>query len=245
MKAMKTSEILIVDDNRDVVVALKLLLSDEFSKIITAGSPEMIKGILHENNIDVIVLDMNFKAGINNGNEGIFWLREILGEDPDAMVVFITAYGDIDLAVKAMKEGAIDFIQKPWEDEKVLATVRNAVRIRKSKKEITELKSQKKLLINASGKKTKLIIGNSYAMMNVMKTVKKAAPTDANILIVGENGTGKELIAGEIHRLSSRSDEVIVRVDLGALTPSLFESELFGYLKGAFTGARRKPARSF
>ncbi len=237
MKRNSTSGVLIVDDNKDVLVALRLLLSDEFGQIYTAGKPDMIAGMMKEKNIDVILLDMNFNAGINTGNEGFFWLKEIFSADPDAMVIFITAYGEIDLAVRAMKEGAIDFIQKPWEDEKLLSTVRNALKLRKSKQEIRQLKDQKKFLINSPEEKHELIIGDSPAMMNVMRTVQKVAPTDANVLIVGENGTGKELIAREIHRLSSRSDEVIVRVDLGSLTPTLFESELFGCVKGAFTGA--------
>ncbi len=241
---MEHARILIVDDNKDVLVALKLLLAQEFSEIITAHTPEMISGIMKEKEVGVILLDMNFRAGINTGNEGIFWLREILKADPDAMVVFITAYGDIDLAVKAMKEGAIDFIQKPWEDQKLLSTIKNALKIRNSRREIKELKSQKKLLINTADEGNKLIVGDSPAMMEVMRTIKKVAPTDAGILLVGENGTGKELLAREIHRSSARSEEVFVRVDLGALAPTLFESELFGHMKGAFTGAvESRPGR--
>lgn len=243
-KMAKKGNILIVDDNRDILVALRILLNDEFENIITETNPALIPGILEKNEVDVIILDMNFRAGLNTGNEGIYWMNEILKKDPKAAIVFITAYGDVDIAVKAMKEGALDFIQKPWDDDKLLVTVRNARTIAKSKKEIDNLKDQKRHLLNGKEEEKKMIIGESPAMKGIMHTIEKVAPTDASVLILGENGTGKELIARELHKKSERSDEVFVRVDLGSIAPTLFESELFGHVKGAFTGALRdKPGR--
>ncbi len=241
---MKKGTILIVDDNRDILVALKILLNDEFKTIITERNPSLIPGILEQNNVDVILLDMNFRAGVNTGNEGIYWMNEILKKDPGAAIILITAYGDVNIAVKAMKEGAMDFIQKPWDDEKLLVTLRNAYTIRKSRQEINQLKDQKKHLLNHQQENQKMVIGESPAMLNILKTIEKVAPTEASVMVLGENGTGKELIARELHRKSARSDEVFVRVDLGSIAPTLFESELFGHTKGAFTGAHsNKPGR--
>ena len=243
-KMAKKGNILIVDDNRDILVALRILLNDEFENIITETNPALIPGILEKNEVDVIILDMNFRAGLNTGNEGIYWMNEILKKYPIAAIVFITAYGNVDIAVIAMKEGALDFIQKPWDDDKLLVTVRNARTIAKSKKEIDNLKDQKRHLLNGKEEEKKMIIGESPAMKGIMHTIEKVAPTDASVLILGENGTGKELIARELHKKSERSDEVFVRVDLGSIAPTLFESELFGHVKGAFTGALRdKPGR--
>lgn len=244
LKMAKKGNILIVDDNRDILVALRILLNDEFENIIIETNPSLIPGILDKNEVDVIILDMNFRAGVNSGNEGIYWMNEILKKDPRAAIIFITAYGEVDIAVKAMKEGALDFIQKPWDDEKLLITVRNARIIRKSRKEIENLKDQKKHLLNDKGVEKKMIIGESPVMNGITYTIKKVAPTDASVLILGENGTGKELIARDLHNKSQRSNEVFVRVDLGSIAPSLFESELFGHVRGAFTGASKdKPGR--
>jgi DNA-binding NtrC family response regulator len=241
---MAKGTLLIVDDNRDILVALKLLLNDVFAQIITEKNPSLIPGILEKNEVDVIILDMNFRAGVNTGNEGIYWMNEILKKDPQAVIIFITAYGDVDIAVKAMKEGALDFIQKPWDDEKLLVTVRNAYTIRRSRMEIDQLKDQKKLLVDTTKEEKTMVGGSSPAMATVMKTVEKVAPTDASVLILGENGTGKELIARELYKRSLRANEVFVRVDLGSIAPTLFESELFGHVKGAFTGAiKDKPGR--
>ena len=236
--------ILIADDNKEILVALKLLLNDVFDTIITERNPSLIPEKVKSNQPDVIVLDMNFKAGINTGNEGIFWLNEILKIDKKAVIVFITAYGEVELAVRALKAGAYDFIQKPWDDTKLISTLINAWKHRNSEKEISKLKHQKAHLLSEAKDKDELILGGSPAMKEIIRTLDKVAPTDASVLILGENGTGKELIAREIHRRSIRKEEVFVRVDLGSVAPNLFESELFGHEKGSFTGAlKEKPGR--
>jgi DNA-binding NtrC family response regulator len=180
---------------------------------------------------------MNFSAGVNTGNEGLFWLKKIIRDDPDAVVILITAYGDIELAVRAMKEGATDFVQKPFDPVKLVSTVRSAYQLRLSKLQVSKLIQKQKHLSADLDKTFSSFIGESPAIMNILATIKKVAPTDANVLILGENGTGKELIAREIHRQSGRADDVFISVDLGSLSESLFESELFGHMKGAFTGA--------
>jgi DNA-binding NtrC family response regulator len=188
---------------------------------------------------------MNFKAGINTGNEGIYWLERIKDTNPEISVVMITAYGDIDLAVKALKAGASDFILKPWDNEKLLATLKLAIQLNLSKNEIRQLKERETVLKKEINRDQKFIIGSSPQLMNVLNLVRKVAKTDANVLITGENGTGKELIAQEIHRLSNRAKEVLVSVDMGALSETLFESELFGHVKGAFTDARENRQGKF
>ena len=241
---MKKKSILIVDDNREILVALKLLLSDEFQEILTEKNPALIPEIIRKHDPDVIVLDMNFRAGIHTGNEGLFWMNEILKIDREAVIVFITAYGEIDLAVRALKEGAYDFIQKPWEDKKLVSTLINAWKLRQSRHEIYDLKNQKEHLIHDNTEKENMVLGESAGMQNIIRTIDKVAPTDASVLILGENGTGKELIAREIYRRSARKEEIFVRVDLGTIPPGLFESELFGHTKGSFTGAiQTKPGR--
>ncbi|MBN1388900.1 MAG: sigma-54-dependent Fis family transcriptional regulator [Bacteroidales bacterium] len=236
---MENGRILIIDDNRSVLSALELLLQDEFSDIGYLTGPKELPGFLESGDIDVILLDMNFKAGINTGNEGIYWLREILKSDPDISVVMITAYGDIELAVKAMREGAVDFVLKPWENEKLLATLHAALKLRKSRKEVNKLRSeQKRLKSSLSGNLNKTIIGSSRPVSDMMKIIEKVASTDAAVLITGENGTGKELVAIEIHKRSKRRNEVMISVDMGAITETLFESELFGHVKGSFTDAK-------
>jgi DNA-binding NtrC family response regulator len=199
--------------------------------------------MLESDNYDLVILDMNFKAGINSGNEGLFWLREIMSRDSDISVVMITAYGDVELAVKAVREGATDFVLKPWENEKLLATLKSALRLRKSKLEVSILKSEKRNLkrsINSEIKKS--IIGSSKPVLEMMKVIEKVSDTDASVLITGENGTGKELVAAEIHRRSSRKNELMVTVDMGAIAETLFESELFGHAKGSFTDAHEDRA---
>lgn len=233
---MNAGKILVADDNRNVLNALSLLLSTEFRKVITLQHPNRLLEELSSREFDVVLLDMNFTSGQQTGNEGIFWLREIKNRFPLVEVVMFTAYGDIELAVKALKEGATDFVIKPWDNEKLLATLRAASRITRSNREITLLKTKEKRVrqeLNRTGE----VIFRSEAMARIMKMLEKVAPTEANVLITGENGTGKELIAREIHRLSSRSHGYFVLTDLSALTESLFESELFGHSKGAFTGA--------
>jgi len=236
--------ILIVDDNEELLIALKLFLAPYFSEIITEKNPNLIPSLLPKN-FDIILLDMNFKAGINTGNEGLYWMNEILKIDPLACIVFITAYSDVELAVKAIKEGAADFIQKSWDEKKILSTLMSAYKLRKSKQEIHQLKSKQKHLTENIQQQHHFVHGSSPSMLKVIETMNKVSATEASILLLGENGTGKEVIAREIHRLSKRKDEIFVSVDLGAISESLFESELFGYVKGAFTDALEDRAGRF
>ena len=240
----KQGKVLVVDDNKEILIAVEMLLFPYFEKIVTLKNPNALNSIISKELFDVVILDMNFKAGISTGNEGIYWMNEILKYDSEAAIVFITAYGDMELVVKAMREGATDFIQKPWDDEKFITTIQNAFKIRNSNKEINNLREKQKHLLGDIFKQFPDIIGKSKAMQEVFKTVNKVAKTDANVLILGENGTGKELIAREIHRKSNRASDVFVHVDVSALPDTLFESELFGYIKGAFTDAKTdKPGR--
>ncbi len=232
------SEILIVDDNISVLTALEMLLQSEFDKVIALKNPNSLISALRKNHVDVVLLDMNFTAGMNTGNEGLYWLRRILEYDPLISVVMITAYGDIALAVKAVKEGAFDFILKPWDNSKLISTIHAALKLRKSEKETASLRRSNNSLKQELNPGTHRLIGQSEPMKRVMEIVKKVAVTDANIFITGENGTGKELIAREIHRLSHRNSELMVSVDMGAISETLFESELFGHTKGSFTDAR-------
>ncbi|MPQ45564.1 response regulator [Marinifilum sp. N1E240] len=234
---MKKSNILIVDDNKSVLSALDLLLSPYCKNLKCLSSPKTLLSELQSEHYDVVLLDMNFKAGINNGNEGIFWLNEILSQNPGISVIMITAYGDVELAVKAVRSGATDFVLKPWENEKMIATVDTACKLSQSKKEVRNLQLKEKQLIEEINGHNKDLIGSSPAWERVLNLVEKVAKTNANVLITGENGTGKELVAKEIHRLSIRSKRVMVSVDMGSIAESLFESELFGHKKGAFTDA--------
>jgi len=214
-------------------------MRSEFENVIPLTDPNRILETLRKNDVDIVMLDMNFKSGIHNGNEGIFWMREIFKSDPGICVIIVTASGDIELAVKAIKEGAVDFILKPWDDKKLLATVNVAWQLRISRLEASTLKNDNQLLkkeINKGGEK--IVLGASPTMINVMNIVRKVSGTDVNVLITGENGTGKELVAREIHNLSKRAGELMVSVDMGSITESLLESELFGHVKGAFTDAR-------
>ncbi len=232
---------MVVDDNKGILSALKLLLDKFFEHVITVSNPNVIDTALREDRPDVVLLDMNFTAGINSGNEGIFWLGRIKQQSPDTEVVLFTAYGDIDLAVTGIKKGAFDFVVKPWDNEKLVATLRNAYTLRKSKNEVKHLKEMKRELINES----EMYWGESEVMKRLRDTVEKVAVTDANILITGENGTGKEMLAREIHKLSYRRNELMVPVDMGALPETLFESELFGHAKGSFTDAKADRAGKF
>ncbi len=232
------SKLLIVDDDKDVLLASRVVLRSEFEIIRTESDPFKLQQILLKEAFDVILLDMNFSTGSTSGKEGIHWLREILKIDAQANVILITAYGDLNLAVEAMKIGAIDFVVKPWENEKLLATVKSALRLSQSKSEIRALKSKQSVLKAELDKSYQEIIGKSKVMKDLLEMVKKVAPTNANVLILGENGTGKELIARAIHRHSDRSNQIFVSCDLGAISSSLFESELFGHNKGAYTDAK-------
>lgn len=241
----KNTKILIVDDNEDVLIAAKLLLKPYTSIVETEKNPGHLPELLRKTAYDVIFLDMNFTQDMTSGKEGFYWLNEILKIDPTAVVILITAYGDVETAVRAIKEGATDFVLKPWQNEKFLATLSAAVKLRESKLEINNLKSQQKFLSDDLDKKFNNLIGTSDPIKNLFKTIEKVAKTDANILILGENGTGKELVARALHRQSNRADKVFINVDMGALTPTLFESELFGHVKGAFTDAKEERVGRF
>jgi DNA-binding NtrC family response regulator len=229
--------ILIVDDNAEMLDGLKLFLSPHASEIITHRNPNLIPSTLQQYSFDLILLDMNFAAGVNTGNEGIYWMRRILEYDPSATIVLITGYGDIDLAIKAMKEGAADFIQKSWDEERILSSLQTALKIRESRLEIKSLKNKTEHLEGKIADEQVICPSRSAIMRKVFQTIEKVAGTEANVLILGENGTGKEIIARELHRLSARSAEMFVTVDMASLPETLFESELFGYKKGAFTDA--------
>lgn len=238
------ARILIVDDNEELLMGLKMFLTPHIGEVTTLKNPNQLQSTLQSNSYDLILLDMNFTAGVNSGNEGLYWMKRILELDSSATIVLITGFGDVELAVKAMREGAADFIQKSWDEEKILSSILNALKIRESKLEINSLKNKQKHLSEKTSANFDLCLGKSPAMQKVFATIEKVAKTDANILILGENGTGKEVIAREIHRQSARSSEIFVTVDLASLPESLFESELFGYKKGAFTDAKEdKPGR--
>src|SRR5690606_30677496 len=233
--ADKPGAILVIDDDPDVLTAAQLLLKRYYGLVAVDEDPAKLPGLLDERIWDVILLDMNFALGANSGEEGLRWLALILDRQPSALVILMTAYGAVDTAVKAIKQGAIDFVLKPWHNERLLTTVATAMRLRESREQVKHLKSRERELAPsapASG-----IIGDSPQMREVQAAVMRVAPTTANVLILGENGTGKEVIAQEIHRQSQRKAEVLISVDLGAVAESLFESELFGHKKGAFTGA--------
>lgn len=240
----KTGNILAVDDNEDILFALKLLLKPHVEKFTTLNSPEKIPEMITRENFDMILLDMNFNKDAISGQEGFDWLGRILQVDPQAVVVFITAYGDAEKAVKAIKSGATDFVLKPWQNEKLLATISSSVKLRRSRLEADDLRAKQKEMSAVMDQPFTDFIGNSSKMHDVFNTIKKVAQTDANVLILGENGTGKELVARALHRNSPRKDEVFISVDLGSLSDTLFESELFGHEKGAFTDAKKeKPGR--
>ncbi len=237
--------ILIVDDNKSILSTLEILLSPIFQTVTSISNPNQIPAELRKHDYNLVILDMNFQAGVNTGNEGIFWLGKIKESNPDVSVVMITAYGDIDTAVKALKAGASDFILKPWDNEKLVATLKLAIQLNFSKNEVNKLRERETELKKEFNRDQKYIIGSSPQLLKVLSIVRKVAKTDANVLITGENGTGKELIAQEIHRLSTRSKEVLVTVDMGSLTETLFESELFGHMKGSFTDARENRQGKF
>lgn len=240
----KTGRILAIDDNEDILFALRLLLKQQVELITTLNNPELIPDALKKDDYDVILLDMNFTKDASSGQEGFDWLKQILTIDPDAVVVFITAYGDAEKAVRSIKAGATDFVLKPWQNEKLLATLSSSIKLRRSKVEAGNLRSQQQEMSAIIDQPFHDFVGESPEMKEVFQTVKKVAKTDANVLILGENGTGKELVARALHRESLRKEEVFVSVDMGSITETLFESELFGHVKGAFTDAKKdKPGR--
>ncbi|MBJ6368547.1 sigma-54-dependent transcriptional regulator [Snuella sedimenti] len=236
---MIQAKILVIDDNKSVLSALELLLQAEYQTVATLSNPNAITSITNLASYDVILLDMNFSAGVNTGNEGFYWLTQLKALSPDASIVMITAYGDVEIAVKALKEGATDFILKPWDNKKLLATLHAAYKFRQSRLEVKALKSAHQNLKSLINNEGKYIIGQSKAINKILKLARKVACTNANVLITGENGTGKELIAQEIHRNSKRNQGILVNVDMGAIAETLFESELFGHVKGAFTDAHK------
>jgi DNA-binding NtrC family response regulator len=241
---MTAGSILVIDDDRDVLETARMFLKQEFTKVHIEESPENIPALLKSDGYDVILLDMNFKKGVNDGEEGLYWLQQILKIDPQAVVVLITAYGEVDLAVKAMKNGAIDFVLKPWKNQKLLGTILSAQQLRHSKKEIEKLKVTQEKLSDTLEQPYIDFIGESPSIERVREIIDRVSSTEANVLILGENGTGKEVVARAIHRKSTRNDKVFISVDLGSISESLFESELFGHVKGAFTDAKRdKPGR--
>jgi len=234
---LKKTSILVVDDDEDTLTAATLLLKRHFGNIITCANPKEIPQLLVRHTFHAILLDMNFSPGERTGEQGFYWLNRILSAFPEAIVVLITAHGDVSIAVEAIKHGATDFICKPWENEKVVATLTSAIRLFESKSELSQLKKSNQLLIQDNQKAKQALLGSSQAMQDIHIMIDRAAPTDANVLILGENGTGKELVAREIHQKSLRKDHIFMSVDLGAVSESLFESELFGHKKGAFSGA--------
>ncbi|HNP77202.1 MAG: sigma-54 dependent transcriptional regulator [Cyclobacteriaceae bacterium] len=244
MTDQKHGKILIVDDNEDLLKAAKMHLKRHFAQVDIEKNPEAIPNLMNNEDYDVILLDMNFTKDVSSGSEGYYWLEKILQIDPSAVVVLITAYGDVQMAVKAIKAGATDFVLKPWENEKLLATLYSSMRLRETRDEVHTLKIKNQEINQAVNDRYKDIIGQSAAMQRIFQTIDRVAHTDANVLILGENGTGKELIARAIHSNSARGKESFVGVDLGSITETLFESELFGHKRGSFTDAKEdRPGR--
>lgn len=241
----KTGRILVVDDDTDVLNAARLYLKQHIGKVDVESNSTLIPSLLKEFDYDAILLDMNFDEDVSSGEEGFYWLEKILESDPAMAVVLITAYGDVEKAVKAVKKGAADFVLKPWQNEKLLATVTSAMNLSRSKREFQMLRTRHDALKADMEQPYQNIIGKSRAMEQIFQTIEKVAKTDANVLITGENGTGKELVARALHRRSNRNENVFITVDMGALTESLFESELFGHEKGAFTDAKEARAGRF
>jgi len=234
----KIGRILIVDDNEDLLSAARIFLKRHFAQIDVEKNPESLPDLIQNEKYDVILLDMNFTKDVSSGKEGFHWLDKILTINSSAVVVLITAYGDEQTAVKAIKSGATDFVLKPWENEKLLATISSAMQLSQSKQEVVALKDRQKIISAELNNQFHDLIGESAAMLDVYKTIKRVAVTDANVLILGENGTGKELVARAIHAQSNRCNEAFINVDLGSITETLFESELFGHAKGSFTDAK-------
>jgi len=245
MVEKELGKILIIDDDEDVLLAAKMLLKKHAKEVLIEKNPKKIPFLLNNDTYDLILLDMNFSKDITSGKEGFYWLEQILDKDPQAVVVLITAFGDVEMAVRALKAGATDFVLKPWQNEKLIATLSSAAKLKKSYKEVNQLKQTSKQLQADSNHAFKDIIGDSQPIRDIFKIIDKVASTDANILVLGENGTGKELIARAIHLKSLRKDNVFIGVDMGAITETLFESELFGHKKGAFTDAKDDRAGRF
>ncbi|MFI5452611.1 sigma-54-dependent transcriptional regulator [Pedobacter sp. UC225_61] len=241
---MIDANILVIDDDDDILLSARLFLKQHFNQILTCKSPREINVLLSKNDVDIILLDMNYQKGASDGREGLYWLEHILSIDKDYVVILMTAFGNVELAVQAIKKGAIDFILKPWENEKLYATLSAAARLRQSNKKVKKLEKIHTSIQGDMARKFEHIVGNDASVQQLQKTLLKVAPTDANVLILGENGTGKQVFAYELHKNSLRRKQIFMHVDLGSLNENLFESELFGYAKGAFTDAREdKPGR--
>lgn len=236
--ASKVGRVLVVDDDEDVLSAAKLMLKRHVAQVDTEKNPNALPTLLKNQPYDVILLDMNFTKDLSSGREGFVWLEKILEIDPAAVVILITAYGDVEMAVRAIKQGATDFVVKPWNNEKLLATVYAALKLRNAQVQLVHTRERERLLAEDLDSLFQDIIGRSVAMRRVFETVLRVAATDANVLILGENGTGKELVARAVHRHSPRKDGPFVGVDLGAVSETLFESELFGHMRGSFTDAK-------
>ncbi len=239
---MSSNPILVIDDDEDILTAGRLLLKRHYEPVHTTSDPAEIPALLAATDYQVILLDMNFGPGASDGQAGFHWLSRILEIDPDAVVVLITAHGGVELAVEAMKQGATDFVAKPWENEKLLATVSSAAKLRQSRQEARRLQAANQVLTESQAQHGQAMLGSSEALTRVLKMIERAAPTDANVLLLGENGTGKELAARSLHQQSLRAQAPFVSVDLGAVSETLFESELFGHVKGAFTDAKKASA---
>jgi len=241
---MIDATVLVIDDDDDILLSARLFLKQHFSQVVTCKSPKEINVLLSRNEVDIILLDMNYQKGASDGREGLYWLEHILSIDKDYVVILMTAYGNVELAVQAIKKGATDFILKPWENEKLFATLSAASRLRQSNKKVKKLEKIHSSLQKDINRQFENIVGTSEPIRHLQHTLVKVAPTDANVLILGENGTGKQVFAYELHRLSNRRNQIFMHVDLGSLNENLFESELFGYAKGAFTDAKDdKPGR--
>lgn len=241
---MTEANILVIDDDDDILLSARLYLKQHFNQVLTCKSPKEINVLLSRNEIDIILLDMNYQKGANDGREGLYWLEHILSIDKDYVVILMTAFGNVELAVQAIKKGATDFILKPWENEKLFATLSAASKLRQSNKKVKKLEKIHTSMQSDMARKFENLVGNHDSVQQLQKTLVKVAPTDANVLILGENGTGKQVFALELHKNSLRRKQIFMHVDLGSLNENLFESELFGYAKGAFTDAKEdKPGR--
>src|SRR5215217_1579712 len=241
---MIDATVLVIDDDDDILLSARLFLKQHFSQVVTCKSPKEINVLLSRNEVDIILLDMNYQKGASDGREGLYWLEHILSIDKDYVVILMTAYGNVELAVQAIKKGATDFILKPWENEKLFATLSAASRLRQSNKKVKKLEKIHSSLQKDINRQFENIVGHSEPIKHLQHTLVKVAPTDANVLILGNNGTGKQVFAYELHKLSQRKNQIFMHVDLGSLNENLFESELFGYAKGAFTDAKDdKPGR--
>lgn len=234
----QAGHILLVDDDEDILMAGKMLVKRHFTQVTSCNNPQQLPNLLEQHRFDAVLLDMNFAPGESSGKQGFFWLQRLMAIDPQLVVIMLTAHGGINVAVEAMKLGATDFIAKPWQNEKLIATLSTAVKLARSRQEATQLRQANQMLNQPSeGESEQMMLGRTAAIKQVQSLIEKAAPTDANVLILGENGTGKELVARQLHRQSLRHERVFMPVDLGAVSETLFESELFGHKKGAFTGA--------